>query len=1434
MRTRNVTRVILSFMLTAMAAFAQQTLEQLPSSVGTSLSVGSNWNYGKVSSVFEANQGQADPQVKFMFRGEGYTAFLTSGSMVLSLRPTNLALIPKTGDVPSTDLPRVSSTTMQFRLSGAAQSPAVIGEDQKPGRVNYFIGKDPTKWRTNVPIYARIRYKNVYPGIDLVYHGSGRQIECDFAVSPGANPNRIQFEITGANEIRVDAMGNLLLKTNNGELHFESPVVYQESKGQRVVVDGGYVVNDPTHITFHIADYDPAKPLVIDPVLVYSTYLGGSGTDQPAGIAVDSTGSVYIAGTTNSPDFPLATLGSLPTGVDHVFVAKLDPTGSNLVYSDYIGGSSQDFGYALTLDSANNVYVTGNTRSTDFPVVNPYQAALPGVYNGFLTKISANGSALLYSTYLGGNAYDQPSSIAINSAGEVYVAGFASSLNFPTANAYQPTVSPNEGGFYGVYGFVTKFSADGSSLAYSTYLAGNSNVPTCAQGTCWPRPFSLIYGIAVDSNDNAYVTGNTNTYNFPATPGAYLTTDFAPLDTMISFVSKFSSSGSLVYSTYLYGASGASAQTAAIAVDSSGSAYVTGEAPSDGTFPITSTTICDPSVYFGGCSYAFVTKFDPTGSTLQYSTFLSPYNGGFPHAIALDQNNDAYVLCLTSSTGFSILNGIELYTSPADLLVAEIDPVASTELFGSYLGGSIAEYPAGIAVDSSGSIYIGGQTLSTDFPVTSAALQDTLAGAANAFVLKIGPNSAPAFTVTPALLQYSIQQVGTTSTPQTALLRNMGSSPLSISSITVNGDFAETDNCGSSVPAAASCMFSVTFTPTGAWTRSGSIQVHDDAAGPPHTINLSGIGSGGTAGLAPISLVFSAQPVGTSSAAQNVTLTNSGNAALNIISIQATGDYAQTNTCPATLAPSSGCTVSVTFTPTASGTRSGTLTINDDAYGTPQIVNLTGTGSAPSAPIATLTPISLVFPGQPVGTSSTAQPISLTNTGNATLNLGNIQTTGDFAQINNCPATLAPNTSCTINVTFTPKLTGTRNGTLTISDNAQGSPQTVNLTGTGSAPSAPIATLTPISLVFPGQPVGTYSTAQPVSLTNTGNATLNLGNIQTTGDFAQINNCPATLAPNTSCTINVTFTPTLNGTRNGTLTISDNTQGSPQTVNLTGTGSAFSAPIATLTPTSLVFLGQPVGTSSTVQAVTLTNTGNATLNITKIQLTGDYAQTNTCPATLAASANCAINVTFTPTASETRIGTLTISDNVQGSPQVVTIAGTGADFSLASSPGSDTLKAGATANYQLTVSPVANAFTNIVKMSCSGTPALSACSISPNSVTPNGSSATAILTITTTASVAQSISLRSSHDGLAYAIWMPLQGIGLFGVILAGAGARSRKLRVFFPSLLIGMALVFLVGCAGGTGIARQTGTTPGTYTITVSGTSGSLKHSVPVSLVVQ
>ena len=1314
MRINTLAKMILAGTLVALPLFAQQSA--LPSVNSQAMG-----NFGRLPLTFEANGGQTAGQVKFLSRGHGYVVFLTSGGMTVNLRATGTEAGSKSG---STASQKRRNVTLQFRLVGANQNPQVVGEDLQPGQVNYFIGKDPSKWHTNLPTYGKVRYKNVYPGIDLLYYGNHQQLEYDFAVAPGADPRQIQFEIKGAKHVELDQKGQLALTVNGGTLHFQSPVVYQESNGHRVPVVGGYAIKDPTHIGFEVSDFDSSKPLVIDPVLEYSTYLGGSGTDQPTGIAVDNSGNVYVAGYTDSPDFPLAAQGSLATGIDHVFVSKLGASGY-LIYADYIGGNNDDYAVGLALDSANEVYVTGATQSNNFPLVNAYQSQQPGPYTGFLTRISADGAALLYSTYLGGNNSDQPSAIAIDGSDEVLVAGYTQSQNFPVTNAYQSTALANQGGIYGTYGFLTKFSADDSHLVYSTYFAGNTNVEE--GGCCWVSPYSSINTVAADANGNAYVAGATNTYNFPVTNGSFLTSNTTALNANIGFVSKFNSAGELDYSTYFYGSSGYPVSIAAIGVDGSGSAYITGSAYSDSTFPVTSTSICDPGNYGLACGYAFVTKFNSAGSALTYSTFLGPNNYATPQAIALDANQDAYVLASASSSAFEEINGIEPYDGGSDVLLVEVNPAGTAQTFATYIGGSSDDQPAGIALDSDGNMYVAGWTDSHDFPVTQGAFQNLLPGNGNVFVAKIRPVSAPSVALFPWSLQFASQSVGSTSSAQNVLLRNVGSAALSIASIAVNGDFAETDTCNGSVPAAGSCTISVTFTPSAQGARSGSIVIEDNAQGAPHTIALYGVGEGG--------------------------------------------------------------------------------------------------GSGSLAPCVALQPTALAFSSVPVGRSSTPQSVTLTNAGNASLNINNIQIAGDYSQTNTCPSSLAAGTACTISVIFTPTAQGTRTGGLTISDNAQGSPQTVILTGTGTAGTLVVA---PSSLTFSNVQIGSTS-SQAVILTNTGNAPVSVNGLQITGDYSVVNNCPNPISGGANCTIMVVFAPTTIGIRTGTLTVTSGIQATQQTVSLSGTGVE---PNLVVSPTALAFSTTPLGTSSTVQALTLTNSGNASLSLTNLQVTGDYKPTNNCPATLSAGSNCTVNVVFTPSTTGSRSGNLTITDSA-GTPQTVTLSGTGVDFSLSASPNGNTVQPGSTAIYTLTVSAIGGSFPDAISLSCGGLPKNASCSFSPTSVTPAASKATTTLSISTTKSVSENLPTAPMRQKPVNALWAQLQGLGVVGMVLARGKKRARKALILALFGLVALGMLFMSGCAGGTGIAAHS-TNPQSYTITVTGKYESLQHSVPVTLTIE
>ncbi|MBZ5615898.1 MAG: SBBP repeat-containing protein [Acidobacteriia bacterium] len=692
-------------------------------------------SYGKLPLGFEANQGQTDSRVKFLSRTSGYSLFLTADEAVLALRGKkanthNAKIASASQELQSGMTATTTCGVLRMKLRNASAAAEVTGVDELPGKSNYFTGNDSKKWRSNVPTYAKVKYQGVYSGIDLVYYGNRRQLEYDFVVAPGADPHRIQFDVGGAKRIHRDKNGDLVLQMSDGEVRWHKPVVYQEKDGEKQEINGHYVIKHGQRVGFELAGYDSKKPLTIDPVLVYSTYLGGSDFDYGSAIAVDSAGNAYVTGITNSGNFPTVNPlqptyggGTHDWGYGDAFVAKLNPSGSALVYSTYLGGSRDDAGYGIAVDSAGDAYVTGLTVSRDFPMMNPLQPAYGGddpdygSGDAFVAKLNPSGSALVYSTYLGGSSEDLGYSIAVDSSGDAYVTGATTSRNFPTMNPLQTTCDfcPLE-----YHAFVAKLNPSGSALVYSTYLGGNN--------------YDDGLGIAADDSGNAYVTGYTASTNFP-TMNPLQPSNGGWYD---AFVTKVNPSGSaLVYSTYL-GGSGYDSGSA-IAVDSFGNPYVTGVTGST-DFP---TTLGAFQTTSNGSGDAFVAKLNPSGSALVYSTYLGGSGADDGYGIAVDSAGDAYVTGVTISTDFPTMNPLQ----PAygggqfDGFVTKLNPSGSALVYSTYLGGSGPDYGSAIAVDSFGNPYVTGVTGSTDFP-TMNPLQPAYSGSDDAFVAKISPYKA--------------------------------------------------------------------------------------------------------------------------------------------------------------------------------------------------------------------------------------------------------------------------------------------------------------------------------------------------------------------------------------------------------------------------------------------------------------------------------------------------------------------------------------------------------------------------------------------------------------------------------------------------------------------------------------------------------------------
>jgi hypothetical protein len=899
-------------------------------------------NYGKLPLSFEANQGQTDARVAFFSRGNGYVLFLTPDEAVLRLR-NEQASQPNDRKLSA---PRHQASVLRMKLVGSNPSARVSGLDPVSGKSNYFIGNDPKKWRRNVPTYGRVEYERVYPGVDLVYYGnqSGR-LEYDFNVAPGADASAITLSFAGARRTQIDrSTGDLLLQVGSDELRFHKPVVYQPARyewcgreSDRRLVEAQYVLRSRNRVAFQIASYDRHRPLIIDPALSYSTYLGGSGADNAYNITADSSGNAFVTGVTESTDFPI-TAGAFQTTNKgkSAFVTKLNVNGSALIYSTYLGGTGTTFSFGIAVDNAGNAYVSGTTGSSDFPTtVGAFQTLCGGSAGGcqgnpdaFATKLDPTGSTLLYSTYLGGTGDDRGFAMALDSAGDVYVTGKTTSTDFPiTTGSFQTRLKGKTNVF------VAALNPTGSALLYSTYLGGGN--------------VDQANAMAIDAAGNAFVAGSTSSGNFPTTLGAFQTHLHGPTNAFVTAVN--STGNALLYSTYL---GGNKADVAwGVKVDASGSAYAAGQTMST-SFP--TTTGAFQTICAGACALpnAFVAKLNPAGSALDYSTYLGGNGEQEAFALALDTAGDAFVTGRTSALDYPTTPGnFEAKTGSFSPILTEVNPSGTGLIYSTTFGGGNSDNGLAIDVTDSGNVYLAGRTYSSNFPVTPGAFKSTCKNCrtpnSDAFVTLFVPGDQ----IWPLSLAFGTQTVKVSSSALTTTLSNSGSTPLNITSVTFTGtnaaDFTQGQNtCVGALAAGASCSIDVIFTPATIGNRAARLNVTDDAANSPQTVLLQGTGT--AVQFTPPSLIFGSIAVGTQKVLP-ATLTNQGAKTIAIGGIKITGpnasDFSETNTCGPSLTSGASCTITVTFTPAAQGLSSAQVSVSDNGGGTPQTLPLQGKGT---------------------------------------------------------------------------------------------------------------------------------------------------------------------------------------------------------------------------------------------------------------------------------------------------------------------------------------------------------------------------------------------------------------------------------------------------------------------------------------------------------
>jgi len=1330
----------------------------------------------RIPLTFEQNQGQTEPEVRFLARSGARTVFLTDRAAVLTSH---------TGD---------ATTSVTMSLQGAA-SVNPRGESKTGGFANYYGTQDTANWKSNIPLFGAVRYPDVYPGIDAIFHASKEELEFDFEIQPGSSPAKVQLDFSGADRISIAADGGLDVVSEGQTWHLVAPVAYQGKGSLRKPVLAKYRLTSDKTVSFEVGEFDSSSTLIIDPVVQYASTLTANNGIVVAGIGTDAAGDLFLAGETYSTTYPVVNgSGRSSGGTQQVYVTKINPAGDTILYSTYIPSSNFSSATGMVVDANGNVYVIGVTMAQDFPLTSTNLGTCSSQFcnAGFVLKLSPTG-AMTYSTLLG-TGQILPYAITVDSGGSAYVAGGADNTLQPV-NPFQTT--PGNA-------FFAKLNAAGTNYAFSSFFGGTS-----FQGPA--------KGIALDASGNVFIAGITAQDPPLVKPWQSGNGNL--------FLAKFAGDGkTLLFSTRL-GSSGPSVvmpdfvTLTGITIGMDGTVYLVGsEAGPD--YPYSLTAVSHPLGGTGG-SNMFVTAIDPSLTKLTYSTYLGD---GFANAFALDSANHLHVAGSAALNTPPIKNAIDLKPiGPGDGFFMELDPTGTPVTVSKFGGEYSPQVPTGVAVDPSNNVYLAGgfsQSSTSYLPadyITVGPGFGLTTSSYSSFVAKITNSAGP--------------QISLATTGPVVSVRNVGSADLHISSVTLGGNLGKRwGNCPSTVPAGSSCF--ITVTDANGNFATGTVTINSDAQPAAQSISVAPYQPIGSALLDLLYfqdtfVQYPAQQQDTSTAAYPLSLWNIGAAPATINSIGAGGTAAQTNNC-GTIAPGTSCTIQVSLTP-GSGGVGGNINVTYDGNIPLTYSNLYVTMSTQQLLLSTN---SIEFGTQQVGGIAIPRTVTVTNTGNAAASVPTPSITGDTEFVvagNTCTAALAPHQSCVLAAQFNPNIAGTPTANLNIAG------QQVALDGQGQIGST--VQISPLELDYPPIPVGS-SFPMTLTLTNTSATPATIAGVSLSlGDYTEQDTCQGQVPGNGTCVMNVSFAPTQLGARNAQMSVTFGGSVISQVLTLTGSGVT---PL-TVQGTSLDFGATTVvGSTSAVQFVELGN-GGPTVIPYSVSVSGDFNAVNTCPVPFPKFLGCPVNVTFQPKKVGARTGQLVVSYPGISVQNVVTLTGTAPpQFTAGAASGSSLttiVKSGATANYQLAFTG-APGFTGQVQVTCTGAPKSATCTAQPTSVSiPASGSVSVAISVTTTAAASTS----ELKDLAGRFVWAILLMPALFRI-----RRRARVLAFLMCLALAGSSC----GGGGGSGAGGGSGsgggsnpppppptasTTPaGTYMLQVNAVGGLTTQTVQLTLVVQ